>query len=223
MFPAKSFFYSTSDDFNFKPIPKLEPLFGKKVDQLVENFEGNPKKQLFEVVHVKIIPAQLKVMKVQEEEPVPEENAEQAPINPDVLNDEIQPAENENVEELEKPVEEYEPEKREEVTLVCREIDRLAFIVRAIEWDCSIVPRGSLRLNINHQIFYDNSFKGLNSNELLQPESWLHFRSSENEDILNKLDQPNVIFDKDILDSIKYDQPRNSWSIQINPSKEYVC
>ena len=36
------------------------------------------------------------------------------------------------------------------------EVDRLAFVVRAIENDCALVPVGSVKIMPNHQLRYDN-------------------------------------------------------------------
>lgn len=42
-----------------------------------------------------------------------------------------------------------------------KEIDRIHFIVRAIENDCHIVPNGSFKLTTAHEVARNEAFKGL--------------------------------------------------------------
>jgi len=41
------------------------------------------------------------------------------------------------------------------------ELDRLAFVVRAIENDCNLAPVGAFKLTPTHELRYNDSFKGL--------------------------------------------------------------
>jgi len=41
------------------------------------------------------------------------------------------------------------------------ELDRLAFVVRAIENDCALAPVGAFKLTPTHELRYNDSFKGL--------------------------------------------------------------
>ena len=40
-----------------------------------------------------------------------------------------------------------------------KEIDRLAYVIRAIEIDCAALPVGSLKLLPNHEIRYNRNFE----------------------------------------------------------------
>jgi radial spoke head protein 9 len=45
-----------------------------------------------------------------------------------------------------------------------KEVDRLAYVVRAIEIDCAALPIGSLKLLTNHEIRYNKNFQSLDIN-----------------------------------------------------------
>lgn len=40
-----------------------------------------------------------------------------------------------------------------------KEVDRLAYIIRAIEIECASLPVGSIKLLPNHEIRYNKNFK----------------------------------------------------------------
>jgi len=46
------------------------------------------------------------------------------------------------------------------------ELDRLAYVVRAVENDCSVAPVGAFKLTPTHELRYNDSFKGLALNEV---------------------------------------------------------
>ena len=56
------------------------------------------------------------------------------------------------------------------------EVDRLAYVVRAIEMDCASVPVGSLKLKPNHVLTYNRNFEGLKLEEAMDLKNWMHFR-----------------------------------------------
>lgn len=41
------------------------------------------------------------------------------------------------------------------------ELDRLAYVVRSIENDCSLIPVGAFRLTATHELRYNDTFEGL--------------------------------------------------------------
>jgi len=45
------------------------------------------------------------------------------------------------------------------------ELDRLTYVVFAIENDCAIAPVGSFKMTPTHQVRRNESFKGLNKDE----------------------------------------------------------
>ncbi len=56
------------------------------------------------------------------------------------------------------------------------EIDRLAYVVRAIEFDCQVVPVESHRITTSHELQRNLSFKGLAKHQSTDFKSYLHFR-----------------------------------------------
>lgn len=59
------------------------------------------------------------------------------------------------------------------------ELDRLAYVVRAIDIDCSLVPVGAFRLTPNHELRYNDDFKGLNLKDLKDIGNYMHFRNPQ--------------------------------------------
>lgn len=52
------------------------------------------------------------------------------------------------------------------------ELDRLAYIVRAIENDCSLVPVGAFKLTPTHELRYNDTFRGVPLSEISNPSSF---------------------------------------------------
>ena len=52
------------------------------------------------------------------------------------------------------------------------ELDRLAYVVRAIETECQIVPVGAYKLTVEHELDYNESFKGLPLEEALKIDNY---------------------------------------------------
>lgn len=55
------------------------------------------------------------------------------------------------------------------------ELDRLAYTVRAIETDCSLVPIGAFKLTPSHELRYNDTFCGLNMTDANRIECYQHF------------------------------------------------
>ena len=68
-----------------------------------------------------------------------------------------------------------------------KEIDRLAYVVRAIEHDCSVIPCGAFKLTPTHELRYDENFEGLNAGELENIASWQHFRPPQDEEMKKRI------------------------------------
>lgn len=92
------------------------------------------------------------------------------------------------------------------------ELDRLTFIVFAIENDCSIAPVGAFKMTPIHQVRRNEAFHGLQADQDLQ--SYLHFRNVQTQAYKDQLDQPGAPFNPNFLESIIDDQPRGLWTIQ---------
>jgi radial spoke head protein 9 len=56
---------------------------------------------------------------------------------------------------------ESEDENAKIVPMNLKEIDRIHYIVRAIENDCHIIPNGSFKLTTAHEVSRNEAFKGL--------------------------------------------------------------
>jgi radial spoke head protein 9 len=224
-FPSKSFYFATSN-FHFHRLPAIQPLFKTKIEEVITSFIGNPEQALFEVLEVKIVPAQLRTSSENNigdnqnpnalaESTYPQVN-DASPVQNDLGNS------NERLEELEKPTPEVEPEQREERMVTCKEIDRLAYVIRAIEFECACVPKGSLKMSLTHELRYNDGFRGIGVKSALQKESWLHFRQPLTQEKLKMMERPETVFSYDFLDDIAQDLPRNSWSLQSAITNEFV-
>ena len=56
------------------------------------------------------------------------------------------------------------------------ELDRLAFVVNAIEENCQLVPKGAFKLTPTNEIRYDETFYGLTIQTGNLLENYQHFR-----------------------------------------------
>lgn len=68
------------------------------------------------------------------------------------------------------------------VKINLKEIDRLHYHVRAIENDCHIVPKGSMKLNHKHEVQRNEAYLGLSAEENFNITSYSHFRNVQNEE-----------------------------------------
>ena len=98
------------------------------------------------------------------------------------------------------------------------ELDRLAYVVRAIDHDCSLVPQGSFRMTPSHELTRNKAFEGLNSTQIKDIKCYLHFRNVQLPEKREQLDRDDALFTYDFLDGIEKDVPKGSWSLQIDPS-----
>jgi radial spoke head protein 9 len=224
-FPSKAFYFATSN-FSFQRLPAIQPLFKDKIEEVVSLFTGNPDQALFEVLEVKIIPPKIKTPS--------QENLEENQGNGTTgenttgQNNDSSPAQNEptgtneRLEDLERPTPEMEPEQREERMVACKEIDRLAYVIRAIEFECACVPKGSLKMSLNHELRHNDGFTGIDIQTATEKTSWLHFRQPLTEEKLRMMERPETVFRYDFLDDISQDLPHNSWSIQSSVIRDFV-
>lgn len=65
------------------------------------------------------------------------------------------------------PLDSTESEVEEIVPINLKEIDRLLYVVLAIENDCSAVPQGAFKLTPAHDVQRNQAFKGLKHDEAL--------------------------------------------------------
>lgn len=89
-------------------------------------------------------------------------------------------AANEDEEEEEGKAANSDQSEQEEVTVPekeLQEIDRIHYVVLAIENDCQIAPMGAFKMTSQHQVRRNEAFKGLNPAQSLQLSSYCHFRN----------------------------------------------
>jgi radial spoke head protein 9 len=94
-----------------------------------------------------------------------------------------------------------------------KEIDRVHYIVRAIETDCHAVPYGSFKLTQAHEVQRNEAFKGLTREEAFKIEFYSHFRNVQSREKKEGLEKDDAIFQRNFLDDIAQDKPNGAWSI----------
>ena len=99
------------------------------------------------------------------------------------------------------------------------ETDRLSFVVRAIDRDCSVVPVGGFKMMPINELRRNDLFEGLNSEDLNKKEKYVHFRPVENQEKKDKIAMGKAVLDFEFLDSIADDPIRDSWSIHVDSTK----
>jgi radial spoke head protein 9 len=57
------------------------------------------------------------------------------------------------------------------------ELDRLAYVVFAIENDCMLAPVGAFKMTPTHQVRRNEAFKGLRGDQATSLQNYLHFRN----------------------------------------------
>lgn len=97
-----------------------------------------------------------------------------------------------------------------------REINRLSFIVRKIDHDCSLIPRGALFVDAKKNVKRDPSFYGLSFQTGTQHRGYMHFRKPESPQAISLLKQPGIVTSTDFLDSIDKDFPKDMWLINMS-------
>ncbi|KAM3137738.1 hypothetical protein pb186bvf_010158 [Paramecium bursaria] len=112
------------------------------------------------------------------------------------------------------------------------EVDRLSYIVQAIEFDCAIVPVGAFRLTPTHELRYNDSFQGLNQQQARDLNNFQHYRAPTDQDkkelicnfheIIFKIARDDALFHYNFLDPLSIDEPKGQWNIQSDSSKNYI-
>lgn len=117
------------------------------------------------------------------------------------------------------------------------ELDRLSFVVTAVEESCQLVPKGAYKLTPNNEIRQDETFNGLTIQNGSSLENYQHFR--EPLELKNRekigfesiklliicwffLERGEALMHDDFLDPVNLDIPKDSWSIQSDASKRLV-
>jgi radial spoke head protein 9 len=100
------------------------------------------------------------------------------------------------------------------------ELDRLAYVVAAIENDTHVVPQGAFKLLPKHEIRRNVAFKGLMKEEQRDLNKYLHFRNVQSMEKKTLIESNESVFRDDILDLITEDKAKGSWCVQLDSSKE---
>lgn len=140
-FPVKKFYWALSKDFEFSDLPELNDQHKGAVNNANSYFEGNPKKKL---VSVK-----------KEGEEGGEGGDGGAKAEEGGAEGEGAAKNQENLSDLSEEEEIKIPPK--DLT----ELDRLTFVIYAIENDCSIAPVGAFKMTPTHQVRRNEAFRGL--------------------------------------------------------------
>jgi hypothetical protein len=99
------------------------------------------------------------------------------------------------------------------------ETDRLSFVVRAIDRDTSVVPVGGYKMLPISELRRNDLFEGLNSEDLIKKEKYVHFRPVENQEKKDKIAMGKAVFDFEFLDNILDDPIKDSWSIHVDSTE----
>jgi len=102
------------------------------------------------------------------------------------------------------------------------ELDRLAYVVRSIDIECTTLPVGALKLTPTHELRYNDNFKGLSITEAVDLKNYQHFTNPLTKEKQDFIARGEAIFHLDFLDPIASDLPIGSWSIHTDSSKTMV-
>lgn len=108
------------------------------------------------------------------------------------------------------------------VSLLPVELDRLTTVIHAIENDCQICPLGAFKMTPDHQVRRNEAFQGLQKEQGMRLDSYLHFRSVQDEQKRAELDLPTAPFNEKFLECISEDQPKGCWALQLDERCEQV-
>lgn len=184
-FPEKRFYWCLSNDYTFTEMGDLNDQHKQDIDLDNSFFVGEPNRKL------------KKDPEDGEEAAAVEDNDEDADADGKSLNSDVS--------------------EEQEIKVAVRELielDRLFYVVLAIENDCQIVPVGAYKMTSQHQVRRNEAFKGLSAAESLDVNKYLHFRNVQDAAKKKALDDPSAPFNPQFLESIAADLPRGCWNFQ---------
>ena len=193
-FPQKTFYWCSSGSFTFAEMPELNEAHSEAVEKMNGMFSGEYDRIL------------VSFEKKDEgaEEGKGEEGAEDA----------------KEKDELASESEEEGPLKVEPKNLT--ELDRLAYVVRAIENDTNVVPHNSFKLTPIHEVRRNEAFNGLKKDDALDLGKYYHFRNVQDKEKKDQIERDDAVFHPDFLDSIHKDSPKGCWVLHLDSSKTIV-
>lgn len=97
-----------------------------------------------------------------------------------------------------------------------REMHRLHYIIKKIDDECSILPKGALIVDASKRVIQNAYYTGLSYESALKTSAYLHFRKPLSLQGQLNLVKPGIIKSADFLDCIDKDIPTTMWSIKAN-------
>jgi len=192
-FPTKKFFFCLSNDYNFKEMPGLNDQHRDFIDRDSSFLMGVPDRKLIQK-------GDGEEEEAKDPEPEDDEGSQKADPNSDES----------EAEEIKVPPKEL------------TEIDRVNYVVNAIETDCHISPVGAFKMTAQHEVRRNEAFHGLSSDQSLNISSYVHFRNVLIDAKKAQLDLPSAPFDAHFLEAINSDKPRGCWTFQHDLTKATV-
>ena len=96
-----------------------------------------------------------------------------------------------------------------------KEIDRVHYLVRAIENDCQVTPHGAFKLTPAHEVARNEAFRGLALSDAFSLTAYSHFRNVQGREKRESLEKDDAIFQSNFLDDLTSDKPpHGSWALQ---------
>jgi radial spoke head protein 9 len=191
-FAQKKFYWTLSNEYNFIELPDLNVQHIEFIDRDKSFFTGEPNRKL--------------------KQPIDGEEEQEAPVE-----------EEEDEEGGEKKDDDSNVSEQEEIKVPAKElteIDRVRFVVCAIENDCQVAPSGAFKMTAHHQLRRNEAFQGLKLEDGLNLDNYVHFRNVQSEASKIRLDEPSAPFSSRFLESISEDQPKGCWNFQLDLHKE---
>ena len=99
--------------------------------------------------------------------------------------------------------------KKSEIKKNFTEADRLGYIVRNIEYDCSIIPVGAVKMIPLGELRLNDNFSGLNEKELELFSSYLHFRPPTTEEKIEVIKRGESILNFNFLDDLSQEKKKS--------------
>ena len=183
-FPTKTFYWATSKDYTFKQFRKLNTQHAEKYDGMQEGFRGNGAHVYITVEGHRDTDSPRSVQDKSDKERDPLASSSEEDPNKDFIPRNL------------------------------TEEDRLLYTVHAIENDCNIVPQGAFRMNEDHEVERNASFRGLDSKGCFELSKYSHFRNCQNAIKKELLLKDDAVFQADFLDEVSTDLPKGCWSVQ---------
>lgn len=154
-FAQKKFYWALSNDYNFMELPELNDQHTEFINRDKSFFTGEPNRNLKK-------PADGEEEQQEEEPPADDDDGEEGDAKENDSN--ISEAE-----EIKVPPKEL------------TEIDRVRFVVSAIENDCQMAPVGAFKMTAQHQLRRNEAFRGLTEEQGLSLQNYVHFRNAQSE------------------------------------------